>query len=68
MNEKRFDVIAANTNSFEVSPLSVVGKCGTKCLYTCMISGSYSGGYEGFFLLGYKAVWPVESQPTFLRS
>jgi hypothetical protein len=32
------------------------------------IRGSHSGGYEELYLLGYKAVWPVENQPTFRRN
>jgi hypothetical protein len=32
------------------------------------IWGSYSGSCEEFCLLGYKAIWSVESQPTFQRT
>jgi hypothetical protein len=35
---------------------------------TPSILGSYSGGYEESYLLGYNAVWSVESQSTFWRN
>jgi hypothetical protein len=31
----------------------------------CRIQSSPSGGYEEFYLLGYNAIYSVESQPTF---
>jgi hypothetical protein len=34
----------------------------------CRIWGPYSGGYEELYLLGYKAVYPVENQKTFQRN
>jgi hypothetical protein len=33
-----------------------------------MISGSHSGSYKKFYLLGYNTMWPVENQPTFRRN
>jgi hypothetical protein len=32
------------------------------------ISGSHSGGYEEYHLMGYNAVYSVECQPTFRRN
>jgi hypothetical protein len=32
------------------------------------IWGSHGGGYEEYYLLGYNAVYTVESQPTFRRN
>jgi hypothetical protein len=34
---------------------------------TCRILGSHSGGYEEFYLPGYKAMWSIESQLMFWR-
>jgi hypothetical protein len=34
----------------------------------CRILGSHSGGFEGFCLLGYNAVYSVESQSMFRRN
>jgi hypothetical protein len=34
----------------------------------CRIWGSDSGGYDEFYLLGYNAVYSIESQPTFRKN
>jgi hypothetical protein len=35
--------------------------------FLCRIWGSHNGGYEEYYLLGYNAMYSVESQPMFRR-
>jgi hypothetical protein len=42
--------------------------CYEYLLLVCRIRGSYSGGCEKYYLLGYNALQPVESQPTFRKN
>jgi hypothetical protein len=54
--------------TINISESTEMNKCSCTHTQVFRISGSHSGGYEEFFILGYNALQAVQCQPTFWRN